>query len=817
MEESAGGAAASNLLSSAGIMFPKGANLDTQAKNAGTTFGKIASSEFMGYVGMGMPGLMASAGRWLMGGFEDAGLLEIGGRIGGSVAGSIVGNMLLPGAGGLIGTFIADAFVGKVVESLTFKKKLSLDISELETEEIRKQINQITEEITRLEGGLQVPVYVPPEMIDEEIEQLKQRRVQLQQALEQEEKLDIGIEPTVETTEAITQISRELVPALEQVFETRKLEMPLELAEGTISSSREFSAEQERMQGLLKQTPAIWYAFREATEDAGGTIENQKERFVDLGESMGRWADDNVEFVFKQAKAYIELENELENLRTQYEESSDPEIAQRIQFITQQIQNQGQILLDVIPTLEEYERRQQFSIPSFANYADMTAGQFDNVISRAKNLQEQFGTQLQIPDEAFESQEEWVALVGSNFQEVEGVMKQFVSIAIQEFKDLGSAQEEALDFNVRRLQDVDPSQIGQIQKANRYWLEMLASMQGMSAQEYLDMEGEEFNLILGKQNVWERIYSTNQAMMFALQDIKELEEKQLEGVWNIPSGQTFWVPLQSLFYQQQDQTVYPDLGELVPPTERTAGHTGLTADNTASQLGLTQEELATLNNILAELQGMGYEVPEIEKFTAEGAKAILERYGHPGEMLSAQVQADMPLSRFLREFDFSQTAQGLPLQSIGKEISSALERALSKPMLPTTGLKGYEGVQEGVKEGARSGIMEALKLVGPQSLMPGIYDEEGFDSDAKTKLDRMANAIETQFPYIADLAPTIEAAMQNQPPINIDFKPPEIQGDFKIQNTVLLDGRVIARYVNRILDRALAKTIASTGNDRRTR
>ncbi|GAH13137.1 unnamed protein product, partial [marine sediment metagenome] len=107
-------------------------------------------------------------------------------------------------------------------------------------------------------------------------------------------------------------------------------------------------------------------------------------------------------------------------------------------------------------------------------------------------------------------------------EKISGISPQFLSQAIEELKE---AEEAA--FNVRRLQDVDPSQMGQISAANRYWIEYLSRLKGMSSQEYLQDEGEQFNLLLGPNNTLQQIYSTNEAMLFTLQDILDTEEKQL--------------------------------------------------------------------------------------------------------------------------------------------------------------------------------------------------------------------------------------------------------------------------------------------------
>lgn len=105
-------------------------------------------------------------------------------------------------------------------------------------------------------------------------------------------------------------------------------------------------------------------------------------------------------------------------------------------------------------------------------------------------------------------------------------------------------------FNIQRQPDLDISKWGQFQELNNYWTKYLAQARGYdTAEQYQKAKPEdfqEFNFIL-KDNKFQKITSTAEAIQFVLQDILDTEKKQLEGQWNIPEGATFWVPLTSLF------------------------------------------------------------------------------------------------------------------------------------------------------------------------------------------------------------------------------------------------------------------------------
>ena len=74
------------------------------------------------------------------------------------------------------------------------------------------------------------------------------------------------------------------------------------------------------------------------------------------------------------------------------------------------------------------------------------------------------------------------------------------------------------------------------------------------------------------------------ALNLAIEDLTEVEKKQLEGQWNLPSGATAYVPITSLFYQQNKGGMG---GEFAAPAAKmdTAGDKMLQA---ANQFRLTQ-------------------------------------------------------------------------------------------------------------------------------------------------------------------------------------------------------------------------------------
>ncbi len=266
-------------------------------------------------------------------------------------------------------------------------------------------------------------------------------------------------------------------------------------------------------------------------------------------------------------------------------------------------------------------------------------------------------------------------------------MKQFFSQAKQEADELAKDQES---FNIRRLKDVEPSQMGQIQQSNRYWIEYLAKLKGMTSQQYLQEEGQQYNLVLGENNVWQQMYSTNEAMLFTLQDILETEEKQLEGMWNIPSGATFWVPLQSMFYQDKGGGGFPELPELLPPTQRTATATEETAMSSAE----SARALAHVVDLMS-LREMEEKIARTEKSPAEVRRdmahvvdlqslrdmetALSRKYGDVGPSSKEVAAVNVTVPQILVEAAITlQNTMTIDSRVIQMEVSRHLQKLLTK-------------------------------------------------------------------------------------------------------------------------------------------
>lgn len=108
-------------------------------------------------------------------------------------------------------------------------------------------------------------------------------------------------------------------------------------------------------------------------------------------------------------------------------------------------------------------------------------------------------------------------------------------------------QDQQSLFQFRRLKDIDPSQFGQLQGLTQMYDKFLTSIG--SPEKQMDI-----NLLMGEQNTFKTMNARMTALQLALEDLTKVEKAQLAGTWNLPSGATALVPIQSLDIQRWNKS-----------------------------------------------------------------------------------------------------------------------------------------------------------------------------------------------------------------------------------------------------------------------
>jgi TP901 family phage tail tape measure protein len=178
-------------------------------------------------------------------------------------------------------------------------------------------------------------------------------------------------------------------------------------------------------------------------------------------------------------------------------------------------------------------------VPEFGRY-EMSTEQLEKYIAQAQQIMLSFAEATGIEIQQLWEDAAYYAFTdeGTWYKINQNVNQKALQMAIQMGQTVSS------NFNLERLTELGPEQWPQIVQRTRYWEELFRRIGK-------PVEQEPITFLLGEKNDVRTLTASMDAVRYALDDLRQVEEKQmLEGMWNIPAGATFYVPLSSLFYQQ---------------------------------------------------------------------------------------------------------------------------------------------------------------------------------------------------------------------------------------------------------------------------
>ncbi len=317
-------------------------------------------------------------------------------------------------------------------------------------------------------------------------------------------------------------------------------------------SRRDYSAITEPGGALFTTAPnmakAAWDNFGESVEGVSGSFQDLEMNFHDVIElfaftgEMSSFVGGEVSKLSQMKTATIEGTVSVEEYREEWE--------------------RVWILIQLLSDELERSIASGLSMPGFIDWRDTTPDQRAAAIRNARVYQDAFADTLGWMEDEYEA---WQNQLDPLYLRIDDAEFEELSEGIAQWAlQLGMEASKAFDegFNIRRLKDLSPDMWSEFERLNRYWVEYIARARGTDSASLLESEGETFNFVLGEGNELRSILSVGEAINFVLQDILEVEQKQLEGMWNIPDGATFWVPLTSLFYQNQGGAGVPTLPEV---------------------------------------------------------------------------------------------------------------------------------------------------------------------------------------------------------------------------------------------------------------
>lgn len=181
--------------------------------------------------------------------------------------------------------------------------------------------------------------------------------------------------------------------------------------------------------------------------------------------------------------------------------------------------------------------KEQFKFSGFGDYTKYTDKQIEGFRQQALKLQEGYGNQMGIDPSKltdFANTNPFTIFTKSGtFEQPKGVIQQFFDFVIGENERAAKAMSDTWQF--QNLRNVDAAQKGRLQQAINYYTQLLKKY-GMN-------EKNELITVLFKDNQVGQLIGSQTALQLALQDLTEVTKKQLDGVYNLPSGATAFIPL----------------------------------------------------------------------------------------------------------------------------------------------------------------------------------------------------------------------------------------------------------------------------------
>ena len=185
----------------------------------------------------------------------------------------------------------------------------------------------------------------------------------------------------------------------------------------------------------------------------------------------------------------------------------------------------------------------------------LSSSEFQTVKSQAVQMQQDFYKgYLNFSDSEYDGLTQtfdaWAQIIKDSgeafYQTVEGIDPQFFQQAMQKLIEEGKLLSQQTTFGIQQL-DITSQQGAGLQGSIDYYSKYLSQ----NFPQY-QQKPEEFGVIFSDY-VTDVLHGDNLAVKLALEKLVDLNQKQLDGMYNIPEGATFWVPLTAAYYKPKNE------------------------------------------------------------------------------------------------------------------------------------------------------------------------------------------------------------------------------------------------------------------------
>lgn len=525
-----------------------------------------------------------------------------GARVGATIAGAIVGNMILPGAGGVVGAFIADAFVREVQNRQDIYEEVARgDTASLSAAELQSKIDEISKGGI-ITTGTHLTGTQKDQFSQDEANQLLKEAIQSgafqsapamgasgasrnldtrteffqQRGFEEAEaKLLAQTYLSATALETLTALYPQLESAVKTETQTRE-DAAIAIPQTTLNQAalmqgpqgaalRQSFASQEsslyreasrtgNAEDYNKQTNAM-----KQIETATAAVANAQyglnvtsEQYLEIGNLLLDSTAEQRDKIILYASAISDIQDKIEELKKNPPFAGAAQILQAYEAQLKQlgIEFEHVIELSKQAAAIQFARDTYISptqVPTDQNGKPLTKEQsgFYNALAEQRQNQADYAEFQGIGPEALKASvtDPIVFAFADGYVQVEGLTADFAKGLMDDMKEAAEAIKEEISFAFKDMRDVniDP---GQLDQKIKYYENIMKQYEPYGYEEKKQNIG-----ILGEGNQVRVLNTTMTALNLAIEDLTEVEKKQLEGQWNLPSGATAYVPISSLFAQ----------------------------------------------------------------------------------------------------------------------------------------------------------------------------------------------------------------------------------------------------------------------------
>lgn len=611
---------------------------------SGQQFGPGLESGIQGVIG---PGLAVAMGEVLGDALRNELSGETAGRAGAAIAGAFVGNMILPGFGGLIGSVMADALVAGVQNRKDDFRFLGEELGTATSEQISTRLESRLEPIvnmanrTRGAGFLGIEALslgdeVNAEDIQRVLLQASQRgllqnlpttgrgtSVGIQQlsGVFQERGLTASdaallaqiagefseeeLQTLADAVETYEERKREEADAIRQAgggfdpsaFDVRAAQLGRQFSDDFSRTFNQLSDEAFR-NAILSGESKTFQEFQGGVGFArsftprlavarGGAGDLTAREYTEQARLVSGFSDEERARAAELVTQIADIQDQLENQRDRA--GGGPDILGISNLESDLAAARGELeqFLQIAERGQQLEAaRESLISPTFLE--DISGVQLDQLVEAAREAQAVWLDELDIGEELADQLFDPILVkTADGFEQIEGLSKEFFNQVKEGADEMSSDLETKFSFKDLRDQ-LTAAQFPGLQQRAEFYEQFLQQQFGPAG---YDEESQNIGLLL-EGNQTRQLNTTMTALTLALEELTEVEKRQLEGFWNLPAGMTAFVPITSLFYQNQA----PELtqGQTVPQVPQ---------DTTTTQPQAVDVNVNVQNNNTIELDG----------------------------------------------------------------------------------------------------------------------------------------------------------------------------------------------------------------------